>query len=181
MFRLLKGIIALGICLAVAAAGAVMYVQPDEHLDLSYSDISWGDKVKEMVMSRRLRVEMTEEDINQILKKTLSEKPDISDRLRITGAQSHLSGNELTVDINALFNGYWQVGGKLYFTLSWSDPYLTATHTRTEIKRATIPSEWLQLAPIQINVGEQVPRPFAVRSFDFTGSSMLVTLRFSRG
>ncbi|TBL81819.1 hypothetical protein [Paenibacillus thalictri] len=180
VFRLLKGVLALVFCIAFVIAGLVWYVQPETHLDLSYSGVEWPDKVKQMISSRKLRIELNEEDLDQFVKKAIAQRQDVPGGLRITGARTYLQGSEMIVDITGMYQNLWQVGGKLYFTLTWDEPVLTATHTRTTIKQASIPNDWFQLEPIEVNLSEMVPKPLGVRSVSFDGSTLTVSLRFVR-
>ncbi|NHN30276.1 hypothetical protein [Paenibacillus agricola] len=166
---LLVGMLLLGVSYA--------YAQPDRMLDLSYSELSIRDKLAAMLANRRMEVVLTEYEVNELLKKTLADRAELRENWTLTGAQFKLKGNEWTADVNLMYKGKWPIGAKLFFTVDWQDPYLTAVHTETQIKQISIPMEWFQLQPLQIPLNDYLPKPAGVRNVTFQDDMVRLALR----
>ncbi|WP_282941065.1 hypothetical protein [Paenibacillus sp. RC67] len=177
MGKLLRGIVSLAIVCALLLGAAYWYVQPEQKLDLNYSELPVREKVANMLTSRKLEVQLTEPEVNSLLKKALASHTQVSSDLEITGAQFFLEGSEWVADVNLLYKGQWTFGAKLYFAMSWKEPYLKATHTATKIKEASVPIEWFHLNPLQIQLNDYVPKPAGVRDIAFEDHGLRVGLK----
>lgn len=177
MGKLLRGIISLAIICALLLVAAYWYIQPAQPLDLHYSELQVRDKVTSMLTNRKLEVELTEPEVNSLLKKALAAHSHVSSDLEITGAQFSLEGSEWVADVNMLYKDQWAFGAKLYFDMSWKEPYLKATHTATKIKEASIPMAWFQLNPLQVQLNDYIPKPAAVREIAFEDHGLRVGLK----
>ncbi|WP_028547528.1 hypothetical protein [Paenibacillus sp. UNC451MF] len=177
MGKLLRGMVSLAIICALLLGAAYWYVQPAKTLDLNYSELQVRDKVTNMLTSRKLEVELTEPEVNSLLKKALAAHTHPSTNVEITGAQFSLEGSEWVADVNLLYKGQWTFGAKLYFDMSWKEPYLKATHTATRIKEAAVPLEWFHLNPLQIQLNDYVPKPAAIREIAFEDHGLRIGLK----
>jgi hypothetical protein len=166
---LILGILLLGVAYA--------YVQPDRMLDLNYSEFSIRDKLTDMLANRRLEVVLSELEVNELLKKILSDRSQLREDWTLTGAQFTLQGSQWTADVNLMYKEKWPVGAKLFFTVNWQDPYLTAVHTATQIKEVSVPMEWFQLQPLQIPLNDYLPKPAGVRNVILQDDTVRLALR----
>jgi hypothetical protein len=153
------------------------YAQPDRMLDLNYSELSIRSKLEAMLASRRLEVVLTEPEVNDLLKKTLANRAQLREDWTLTGAQFTLEGTQWTADINMMYKEKWPIGAKLFFTVNWQDPYLTAVHTETQIKEISVPIDWFQLQPLQIPLNDYLPKPAGVRNVIFQDNIVRLALR----
>ncbi|GAA4855189.1 hypothetical protein GCM10023310_37650 [Paenibacillus vulneris] len=177
MGKLLRGILSIAIVCALLLGAAYWYVQPARTLDLNYSELEVRNKVANMLTSRKLEVDLTEPEVNSLLKKALAAHPQVGSDLEMTGAEFSLEGNRWVADVNLLYKGQWTFGAKLYFTMSWKEPNMIATHTATQIKEVSIPGTWFQLNPLQIQLNDYVPKPAAVREIAFEEHGVRVGLK----
>ncbi|MCS7458924.1 hypothetical protein N0M98_02115 [Paenibacillus doosanensis] len=177
MGKLLRSIVSLAIGCAVIAAIGYWYVQPERPLDLTYSELKVRGKLADMIASRKLEVELTEPEVNSLLKKALAAHAQVTPDLEVTGAEFSLEGKEWVADVNLLYKGQWEAAARLYFTMSWQEPYLTAVHTSTKIKRLSVPLDWFRLQPLNVELNDYLPRPAGVRSVAFEEHAVRVGLK----
>lgn len=177
MRKLLRGIVSLCIGCALLAALAYWYVQPDRPLDLAYSELQVRNKLADMIASRKLEVQLTEPEVNSLLKKSLASRTQLNRDTKITGAQFALDGNQWTADVQLLYKDRWTIGATLHFAMKWEDPYVTAIHTATNIKSLPVPASWFQLEPLRIQLNDYVPKPAGVRAVAFEQHGVKVGLK----
>ncbi|UUZ84185.1 hypothetical protein LJK88_10865 [Paenibacillus sp. P26] len=89
---LMKGPLALVFLCMLILAVSIWYVQPAQKLDLAYGEFPLKDKVFSMLMSRRLEVTLSEQEVNDLLKKALAAHAQIRPGLELTGARFYLQG-----------------------------------------------------------------------------------------
>ncbi|MFE5320360.1 hypothetical protein ACFQ88_16750 [Paenibacillus sp. NPDC056579] len=177
MGKLFRGIVTLCVCCALLLALGYWYAQPERPLDLAYSELQIRSKLADMLTSRKLEVQLTEAEVNSLLKKSLAARSQINPDLQITGAQFSLEGNQWIADVNVLYKHQWTFGARMYFAMSWREPYMTAEHTATQIKQITVPASWFQLEPLQIELNDYVPKPAGVRGVAFEEHGVRVGLK----
>ncbi len=175
MRSLFKGIAAIVIAGALLAAGALWYVQPQEALDLSYDDLPVREKLAAMVIRQKPEAVLTEQEAGNLLKKALVRRPELRPGVKVTGARFFLQGERLAADVTLLLQDRWKVGARLNFDLAWHEPYLTAVHTGTVVRDVAVPSAWLSLRPIEVDLNDYMPRHVAIRGVAFEGSTVRVT------
>ncbi|MCP3773601.1 hypothetical protein NLX71_09795 [Paenibacillus sp. MZ04-78.2] len=175
MKSLFKGIVTIVILVALLAAGALWYAQPQAALDLSYNDLPVREKLAAMVTNLKPEAVLTEQEVGDLLKKALARKPELRPGVKLTGAKFFLKGERLAADVTLLLQDRWKVGARLNFDLAWNEPYLTAVHTGTVVRDVTVPGEWLSLEPIQVDLNGYMPKHVAIRNVAFEGSTARVT------
>nr|WP_245247433.1 MULTISPECIES: hypothetical protein [unclassified Paenibacillus] len=163
--------------LTCLAAGVLWFVRPAEPLDLSYGQLDLRGKLTDMLMSRRMETVLTEREVNDLLKQALTHRPEVRPGVTLTGAAFVLQGERLSADVNLLVQQRLEVGAKLWFELSWKEPYLTALHTGTEIRGRSVPLEWLRLEPLRIELNEYLPTRISIREMAFEGSTVRLSLK----
>jgi hypothetical protein len=167
MGKLLRGIALIIVLTALLAGGLVWYVQPQQTLDLAYTDLSVKNKLADMLATRKLEVELSESEVNNLLKKAIATQALSHRELEITGAQFALQGNQLIADVNLLYQKQWKVGAVLQFNISWQEPYVTAVHTGTHLRDIDLPLDWFQLKPIQVPLGDYMPKLTGIKGITF--------------
>ncbi|TDF97526.1 hypothetical protein [Paenibacillus piri] len=167
MGKLIRFLLMLALAAALLAGGLYLYAQPQQTLDLNYSDLSIKNKLADMIASRKLEVELTEPEVNNLLKKALAKQSSVRGEVEVTGARFTLNGSEWIADVNLLYQKRWQIGAELMFAVSWQEPYVTVVHTGTRIRQAGIPSEWFRLKPLQVPLNDYMPKLAGVKSIDF--------------
>ncbi|MFB6366159.1 hypothetical protein ACFCP7_19175 [Paenibacillus elgii] len=175
MKSLFKGIVTIVILGALLAAGALWYAQPQAALDLSYNDLPVREKLAAMVINLKPEAVLTEQEVGDLLKKSLARKPELRPGVKLTGARFFLQGERLAADVTLLLQDRWKVGARLHFDLAWNEPYLTAIHTGTDVRDVTVPGEWLSLQPTQVDLNDYMPKHVAIRDVAFEGSAVRVS------
>ncbi|OXM87293.1 hypothetical protein [Paenibacillus rigui] len=177
MGKLFRSVLSLAVVVALLAAAAYWYARPTQALDLAYSELPVRSKLTEILANRKLEVTLNESEVNSLLKKALAAHAEVQEGVRITGARFSLEGDRWIADVNLLYKQQWEVGAKLYFTMQWHEPYLTAVHTGTQIRQAGIPVEWFQLKPLQIPLNDYLPKPAGVRGIAFENHEVKLALK----
>ncbi|MDF2962338.1 MAG: hypothetical protein K0S39_4073 [Paenibacillus sp.] len=162
--------------IALLAGGLYGYVQPQHTLDLAYTDLPVRNKLADMLASRKLEVELTEPEVNSLLKKALANQMSNRQDFEITGARFTLLGSEWVADVNLLYRKRWKLGAALRFKVSWQEPYIMAVHTGTRIRQAELPLEWFRLKPVQVPLNDHLPKLTAIKDIAFLEHSLKLSL-----
>ncbi|MDF2663588.1 MAG: hypothetical protein K0Q94_6379 [Paenibacillus sp.] len=170
-------ILAVLVLLAAAAGAAVWYAKPQEKLDLAYRPLSFVDKALDMLQNRKLEVRLNEQELNDLLKKKLSEQPQLRPNVTIEGARFEQRGDRLTAHVNIRTAANVKVGAALDFALEWRSPDLIVRHTATRIRDWSVPSSWLQLEPIVVPISDGLPPLIAIREIRFDPQGIVVALK----
>jgi hypothetical protein len=169
--QLLRKLFYTIVILAVISFGlfwaAVQAVKPDQILDLNYKEVSVVEKTLNIVKNRKLEVQLTEQDLNNLVKKQLSQHAVMPHNVTITGAQFKLDGDRVEADVNLLWNHKVAAAAKLFFLMEWKNPDLEITHLSTQIKQMQVPQEWFHLNPIRIPLTQNMPKMIGIRDIAF--------------
>jgi hypothetical protein len=179
--QLLRKLIYIIVILAVISFGlywaAVQAVKPDQSLDLKYKEVSVVEKMLDIVKNRKLEVQLTEQDVNNLVKKQLSQQADMPHNgVTITGAQFKLHGDRVEADVNLLWNNKVAAAAKLIFLMEWKNPDLEITHLSTQIKQMQVPQEWFHLNPIRIPMAQSMPRMIGIKDVAFDPGAIRIML-----
>ncbi|MBP1993357.1 hypothetical protein [Paenibacillus eucommiae] len=172
--KLILTVTGIIILLIILIGVLIVYVKPDQALNLQYKEIVIMDKVADMVKKRKMEVQLTEEDINNLLKKQLALQTDAMNDVEILGAQIHLQGPLVEADVNLRWKNKVQIAAKLFFQLEWDSPVLEIEHLETRIKNFQIPNSYFHLEPIRIPLDESLPKPLGIRELLFNEDSILI-------
>jgi hypothetical protein len=168
------------VILAVISFGlfwaAVQAVKPDQSLDLNYKEVSVVEKTLDIVKNRKLEVQLTEQDLNNLVKKQLSQHAVMPNNVTITGAQFKLDGNRVEADVNLLWNHNVAAAAKLFFLMEWKNPDLEITHLSTQIKQMQVPQEWFHLNPIRIPMAQNMPKMIGIKDIAFDPDAIRIML-----
>ena len=173
-------LIVLAVIVAAVLAGIIAYVKPAEALDLAYKEVPIGNKIVDIIKNRKLEVELTEQDINDIVKKQLAAHKTLPNDVQIEGAKLTLQGTSLVADVNIRWRDQVPVGAKLNFVLAWNNPNIEIRHVSTQIKGINLPGEWLQLAPMVIPLEQYLPKLIGVKDVIFDEKSVHINLKLLR-
>lgn len=166
----MKGLFRFGIVLIlilIVLTAGVLYIRPTQSLDMSYKDIVWKDKLKEMVETRQPEITLTNADLNNLAKMgiaTALEEKDIP--VSITGTEFRFEGNNVSVDINAKW-GFLTAGGTAKFQMEYSQGKLLLSPVSLYVKQIPISPEKLSLVPMNIDLDTYLPSIIHISKVDF--------------
>lgn len=163
--------------LAIAMAIIIWYVKPTETLNLDYHDIAISSKITDIIKNRKLEVRLTEEDLSNIVKKQLAAHKVLPNDFQIEGAKLTLQGSNLEADVNVKWHQQFPIGAQMLFTFVWSPPNLVIQHRNTNIKGLQIPSNWVQLAPIEISIEDYLPNLIGIKNVVFEEKALVIQLK----
>ncbi|NQX62636.1 hypothetical protein [Paenibacillus qinlingensis] len=155
----------------------IQYVKPTKSLDLQYKEIAISNKIAEMILSRKLDVRLSEEEVNHLLKKQLASHSALPHDFRMEGAELNLQGAMVEADVNVRWHDRLPIGAHATFTLAWDPPNLVIQHVSTQIRNWQLPSAWLQLAPIEIPLQSYLPKLIGIKNVVFEDNAILVQLK----
>lgn len=177
MKRLLFALLTLALLLAIIAFGIIRYVKPTESLDLQYKELSIGAKVTDMIVKRQFAVDLTEDDIANIVKKQLAQQPQLSPDIVLTGARIELAGNRVNLVANVRYKGRIPAEVNAVYDLQWQDPNLRIVFRDARIKSISLPQSQFDPAPIDIGLNDLLPKAVAVKDVKFSGESVRIELK----
>lgn len=163
--------------LTALLAIAVRHVKPTEDLNLDYEEITISSKIADIVKNRKLEVQLTEQDLNDVVKKQLAAHQVLPNDFRIEGAKLTLQGSNLVADVNVRWREKIPIGAQMMFTLAWNPPNLVVQHRNTSIKGMQVPSEWVQLAPFDFPIEDHLPKLIGVKNVLFEEKAIIIQLK----
>ncbi|WNR45704.1 hypothetical protein [Paenibacillus roseipurpureus] len=175
--KIIASIAALALIVVVLLFIVIQYVKPTESLDLTYREISISNKIADIILSRKLEVRLTEDDINQLLKKQLADHSTLPHDFRLEGAKLNMAGSLINADVNLRWQNKIPIGAHAMFFLSWESPNLVIQHQSTQIKSLQLPSEWLQMAPVEIPLQSYLPKLIGIKNVVFEDKAIVVQLK----
>jgi hypothetical protein len=178
MAKFFAFLIVVALVLSVAAGAVLWYVQPERQLDLSYTKISVADKILDMVQRRSFEVNVTEADLNNLVKAALAARTELPHNLKLTGVDAKQHGDVLTVDANLLWQDRFAVGATLTYRMSYREPNLLLTRESVRVKQLTIPPGWLQFASeLSIDLYDKLPKLVGIQNVAFDSSGIRIALK----
>jgi hypothetical protein len=178
--QMLRKLLYTIVILAVISFGlfwaAVQAFKPEQSLDLNYKEVSVVEKTLAIVKNRKLEVQLTEQDLNNLLKKQLSQHAVMPNNVTITGAQFKLHGNRVEADVNLLWNDKVAAAAKLFFLMEWKNPDVEITHLSTQIKQMQVPQDWFHLNPIRIPMNQNIPGMIGIKDIAFDPDMIRIML-----
>jgi hypothetical protein len=170
-------VLVLALLLGLGYTSAVQYAAPDEALDLSYDEVSLSANIGEMVRKRQFALELSEDELSNLLKKKLAANPDVAPHAEVRGARFHLDGDLLIADVHVVYRERYDVGLTLTFNLIWEQPDLVARHVQTSVRSFEVPPSLFQLEPLRLRTDVLLPAYIGIRSVQFPGNHILIELR----
>ncbi|MFC4101812.1 hypothetical protein [Paenibacillus xanthanilyticus] len=148
-------LLALVFVLTAAALTVYLYAAPREELDLSYRPVPLMERAVEMLRRQSLELVLTEDDLNQLAKRSLALHPNVRPNVRITGAAFGLEGDRMIADVNAKLFGFWPVGLHAVYTFRWEAPNLIGIPIGMKAGGIALPEE--RIGELVIPIGEELP------------------------
>ncbi|TNJ66517.1 hypothetical protein FE784_09630 [Paenibacillus hemerocallicola] len=165
--------------LGAAGYAAIRYAKPTETLNLDYGQVSVLQKLLEMVKIRKPDVHISERELNDILKKQLADRAQLTPNVVIEGARFEQHADRLAAYVNLKTAGGVRIGATLDFALAWDAPELIVRHTGTRIRSWNVPASWLQLDPMVVKIDDGLPPLIAVRDIRFEEDGITVSLKLN--
>ncbi|OCT14631.1 hypothetical protein A8709_24935 [Paenibacillus pectinilyticus] len=175
--KILLIIVALAVIAVVMLVIVIQYVKPTESLDLHYKEISISSKVADIILSRKLEVRLTEDDVNNLVKKQLADHSVLPNDFRMEGAKLNLQGSTIEADVNLRWQDKVPIGAHTTFTLAWEPPNLVIQHVNTQIRNWQLPSAWLQVAPVEIPLQSFLPKLIGIKNIVFENKDIVIQLK----
>lgn len=173
--RLFVGLILLLLVLLITSV--LLYIRPAEQYSLAYTNVSWEDKLKGMIETRRAEIILTEQEVNQLAKKELAQYLSAhSLPVEVTGADFRLHGNQITSQLN-VNRGFIDAGITANFRLNYSSGLLELYPESIAVKGISLSPETVGLEPVSIHLEEYLPDVIKVQEIDFQGKS--IKLKFA--
>ncbi|OXM14063.1 hypothetical protein [Paenibacillus herberti] len=176
--RLFGLLLTLVILAGLATAGAIWYVRPQQELTLDHAPLDLVGKVQGMIRSGKAELFLSGEDINNLARSELSDKPQVTPEFRVDGAKFGLQGGLLTADINGRYRDLLDFGLQAKYQLEWRAPNLIATPAGLKLRGLDLPDSLLE--PMTIPVGDLLPPLVGIRSVEFRDGGVAVSLELRR-
>ncbi|TXK72115.1 hypothetical protein [Paenibacillus sp. N3.4] len=181
---MLKKLVVVVIVVVIIFAGALaairFYMKPTEALDLNYQEVAISGKIADIILSRKLEVQLTEQDMNNLVKKQLAMHRTLPNDFRIEGTKLILQGSTIEADVNVTWHDQVAIGAKMHFKMSWNAPDMEIQLVDAQVKGMRLPNEWLQIPTIEIPLEEHLPKLIGVRDVLFDEKGIRIQLKLLR-
>ncbi|RIX60257.1 hypothetical protein D3P08_01390 [Paenibacillus nanensis] len=148
--RLFITLVVLVIIVGGAIWGLLRYIAPDQQLNLNYSPIDVKQKALDMVKELKPELVLTEEDVNNLIKKHLD--PIIKEDVRVEGAKFHLVEDRMIADLNVTYRQKIPAQIRAEYGLKWEDHQLILEPKDLSLKSIRLPSDILEKVSIPIDL-----------------------------
>ncbi|MDF2671384.1 MAG: hypothetical protein K0R67_3690 [Paenibacillus sp.] len=178
MFKKLA--IALGVLVMVVLlfTGYVLWsIRPKETLDMSYDKIAISQKIMDMAVRRSLELRLTEEDLNNLMKRELSEMT-LPSHVQIEGARLEQRGQMMTAHVQLRLYNLVRAEASLDFLMKWNSPNLQIEHVKTEVGRWNLPLSRYQVDPVVISLDKELPALVAIKDVVFEADQIMVSFKW---
>ncbi|REK74409.1 hypothetical protein [Paenibacillus paeoniae] len=154
--RLFITLIVLLVLIGGAAWWLLSYIKPEQSLHLNYSPIDVRQKAVDMVKRLKPELVLSEKEVNDLIKKHLD--PDISEDVRVDGAQFMLEENKLLADLNITYGDRIPAQIRAEYRLEWQNPNLVLRPQSLSIKGFQLPLKMLEtvIVPLDLPTGDMV-------------------------
>lgn len=175
MKKFLICLIVLLILVVAGGVGALYYVRPDPTLSLDYKNVDMNKKALDMVKRMSFKMVLTDEDVNNVLIKSLAKNPYRNKDVLVQGARFTLEGDRLVSDLSLLWKDRIPAGLKVTYRLSWNAPNLTATVESVRLKDIDLPNDTVD--DLSLPIGQELPKPLKIKDVTFGQGEMTVELQ----
>jgi hypothetical protein len=160
---------------AAAGVGAIYYVRPDPALNLQYEPVAIKEKALEMVKRMSFDMILSEEDVNNVLKKSLAQNPVRNRDVEVRGANFTVAGDRLTADLSLLWKNRIPAGVQVIYRLSWQQPDLVATVEQVKVKSVNLPSSLAD--DLVLPIGRELPKPLKIKEVQLGEKEVTIVLQ----
>ncbi|WP_020619755.1 hypothetical protein [Paenibacillus daejeonensis] len=168
--RLLMLILVLIVLAGLGVWGALRYAAPQEELDLTAQPIRLDNKAQDLITSGELALELTESDVESLIKTQLQEDPQLAPDVLLTGARIELSTDRLIAHVNLKYRDQIPVGAVATYRLAWEHPNLVAIPEGLHIRSIRLP--YTMLDTIRVPVAGQLPNFLEIGEVTFETDSI---------
>ncbi|MBW5445466.1 hypothetical protein GE107_05245 [Cohnella sp. CFH 77786] len=165
MKKLLVSLFVFLILITAAGAYGLYYIRPDPMLSLDYESVPLKDKALDMVKRRSLVLVLSEDDVNNVLKRSLADNPRRYPDVEVRGARFALSGDRLVSDLSLMWKDRIPTSMQVTYRLGWQAPNLTATVESVKIKDIRLPEDTVD--NLTLPLGEELPKPLKIKKVTF--------------
>lgn len=156
----------------IAVIGSLYYIKPDQELDLSYNSVPIEKRAVDMVNRMSVAMILKEEDVNNLLKASLSKDPQVQKDVKVTGAKFSVDGDLLISDLNVLWKDQIQAGLQLTYRLKWDNPNVVATVVDAQMKAIPLPTA--AFSDMVIPLGDEMPKLLKIKDIEWGGNEIKV-------
>lgn len=167
MFRGLMRLLTVMGVIGLLVIALIWYVQPAQSLNLQYTTYEIEHELEEMIRERRTSMELSEEEVNDLLKEELASHPVESPYARLVGAQFDLVDGGMVAHLHLLAMDRVDVGATLDYTFHWQEPEISAELQRARVKSVSIPQGQIPTPRFAIDLSALLPPFVTVKSMDF--------------
>lgn len=167
------------VAVVLAAAALLWYARPVQPLDLSYGNISLAQKGIEMIKARKPELHISEKELNDLLKKQLAERAQLSPDVVVEGARFEQRGNRITAYVNLKAAGLIAAGLSADFTVEWKPPKLIVSPAEARIRSLKVPASWLPIEPMELNLAEALPSLVGIQEIRFEERDIVVAFKLN--
>lgn len=175
MKKLFIGLFILLLLAVIGGVGALYYIKPDQTLDLAHSNVPLKDRALDMLRRMSPELIVTEADVNNLMKASLAENPQVQDDLRVTGAHFTLEGQRLIADLNVLWKEKVPAGMRITYLLSWENPEVVASVEEAKVKGISLPLSYI--SGFTIPLGDELPKPLKIKELKWGGGEIRVSFQ----
>lgn len=162
------------------AAGAAYYVKPQETLDMQYRELNTTAQVTEMIRNRRFTLVLSELELNDLMKRSLSGNVSLPSQVKLDGARFRLQGDRLYADLNVRLWSAVPVGVTAEYQLVWRRPELVFEYGGARIRDVELPPSMLLLPEIVVNLDSMLPPAVTAAKVTFEPKQLVIGLQFKR-
>jgi hypothetical protein len=165
-----KAALAVLLFITICIVALLLLVQPDRELNLQYSKVPWGDRVRSAVLNLGVMT-LTEEDASNLFKESITKNPKLKN-LPIAGAAIDLEQDALVGRMN-LKKGFLTVGVQMNANVRLAGNRLEIVPTGYKLGRIPVSAETFHNMLAVFNV--DVKQPFSVNLSDYIPQEVAVT------
>jgi hypothetical protein len=160
--RLLLLFIFILLLLGAAAWWMLSYIAPDEQLNLSYEPIDVNEKALAMVKNLKPELVLTENDVNDLIKKHLNEKYasgeagssplELAQDIQLDGARFELEEKKLIAHMNVTYMNRIPAALEAEYSLEWQSPNIVLMPQTLSLKNTALPISMLETITIPLEL-----------------------------
>lgn len=174
MFKgLMRLLTVLGV-IGLLLFGLIWYIQPKESLNLQYTSYELEHELEEMIRERRTSMELSEKEINDLLKEELVQHPVETDYARLVGAKFELVDGGMAAQLHLLAMERVDVGATLDYVFQWREPEISAELQRARVNSLPIPPGQIPTPSFAIDLSAMLPPFVSVKSVDFNEDAIVL-------
>ena len=174
--RLFAWLMIILLVAVIITVSLIIYIRPSDNLDLNYSNISIADKILENVQKRSLDIELTQREVNNLIKKNLI--PEYSEDITIKGADFQLRDGGIIALLHIKYRGVVDAQIVADYDLTWNKPNLQLVPVSLAMKKIKLPVQLLE--PINVPIELPADDIVSIKTMNVTTVSVKLKLGLNR-